>query len=98
MNNLGKEHWNIVQWILRYLRGTTSNTLCFGGSHSVLHGYVDAHMEGDKYNKRSTRGYVFIVGGTLVSCISKIQKVFSLSTMEAKYVSSIEASKEIIWL
>ena len=21
MNNIGKEHWKIVQWILRYLRG-----------------------------------------------------------------------------
>ena len=29
MNNLGKEHWKAVQWILRYLRGTTSHALCF---------------------------------------------------------------------
>ena len=27
MNNLGKEHWREVQWILRYLRGTTSHAL-----------------------------------------------------------------------
>ena len=32
MNNPGKEHWKAVQWILRYLRGTTSHALCFGGS------------------------------------------------------------------
>ena len=31
MNNLGKEHWVTIQWILRYLRGTTSHALCFGG-------------------------------------------------------------------
>ena len=31
MNNLGKEHWKVVQWILRYLRGTISHALCFGG-------------------------------------------------------------------
>ena len=24
MNNLGKEHWMAVKWILRYLRGTTN--------------------------------------------------------------------------
>ena len=41
MNNLGKEHWKVVQWILRYLRGTTSHALCFGGSDTFLHGYVD---------------------------------------------------------
>ena len=42
MNNLGKENWNAVEWIIRYLRGTTSLALCFGGSDTVLQGYVDA--------------------------------------------------------
>ena len=63
MKNPSKEHWKVVQWILRYLRGTTSHALCFGGSYYVLHGYVDAYMVGDKDNMRSTTQYVFIVGG-----------------------------------
>ena len=62
MNNLGKEHWEVVNWILRYLRGTATHALCFGGLDIVLKGYVDSSMEGDKYNKRSTTGYVFTVG------------------------------------
>jgi hypothetical protein len=32
MNNPGKEHWEEVKWILRYLRGTTTHALCFEGS------------------------------------------------------------------
>jgi hypothetical protein len=32
MNNPSKEHWEVVKWILRYLRGTTNHALCFGGS------------------------------------------------------------------
>ena len=40
MDNLGKEHWKEVHWILRYLRGATSHALCFGGSNIVLQGYV----------------------------------------------------------
>jgi hypothetical protein len=98
MNNPGKEHWEAIKWILRYLRGTSTHALCFGGSNIVLQGYVDSDMAGDKDSKRKTTGYVFIVGGTTVSWISKLQKVVSLSTTKAKYVVATEASKEMIWL
>ena len=67
MNDPGKEHWMAVKWILRYLRGTTSHALCLGGSSTVLQGYVDSDMAGDKDSKRSTTGYVFTVGGIAVS-------------------------------
>jgi hypothetical protein len=55
-------------------------------------------MAGDKDSRRSTTWYVFTIGGTTVSWISKLQKVFSLSTIEAEYVAATEASKEMIWL
>jgi hypothetical protein len=32
MKNPGKEHWEVVKWILIYLRGTANHALCFGGS------------------------------------------------------------------
>jgi hypothetical protein len=38
MNNLGKEHWEVVRWILKYLRGTSTRALCLGGSDIVLQG------------------------------------------------------------
>ena len=31
MNNPGKEHWVAVKSILKYLRSTTNQALCFGG-------------------------------------------------------------------
>jgi hypothetical protein len=43
-------------------------------------------MVGDKDSRRSTTRYVFTIGGTTVSWISKLQKVVALSTTEAKYV------------
>jgi hypothetical protein len=67
MNNLGKEHWEAVNWILMYLRGISTHALCFGGSGIVLQGYVDSDMAGDKDIKRSTMGYVFTLGGTTIS-------------------------------
>jgi hypothetical protein len=80
------------------LRGTTTHALCFVGSNTVLHGYVDSNVEGDKDSRRSITGYVFTIGGTIVSWISKLQKVVALSTTEAEYVAATEASKEMIWL
>ena len=74
MNNPGKENWKSVQWILRYFRGNSSHALCFGGSKTVLQGYVDANMASDKDNKRSTIGYAFTIGGIIVSWIWKLKK------------------------
>ena len=98
MNNPGKEHWKAIQWILRYFRGTISHALCFGGSNTILQGYVDVDMARDKDSRRSTKGYAFTISGTTVSWISNMQKVVALSTMEAEYVVATEASKEMIWL
>jgi hypothetical protein len=55
-------------------------------------------MVGDKDSRRSTTKYVFTVGGTTISWVSKLQKVVALSTMKAEYVVATEASKEMIWL
>jgi hypothetical protein len=80
------------------LRGTSTHALCFGGLDTFLQGYVDLDMIGDKESKRSTIGYVYTIGGTIVSWISKLQKVVALSTTEAEYVATTEVSKEMIWL
>ena len=36
MKNLGKEHWKTIKWIIKYLRGTNTEVLCFGGSNTIL--------------------------------------------------------------
>lgn len=87
-----------VKWTLRYLIGTKNQALCFGGSKITLQGYVHANMADDRDSRRSMIGYVFTVGGTFISWVSKMQSVIALSTMEAKYDVAIEASKEMIWL
>ena len=72
--------------------------LCFIGSRSTLSGFVDSDLEGDVDTRRSTTGYVFTIGGTVISYISRLQKVNALSTTKVEYVVVMEASKEIIWL
>jgi hypothetical protein len=75
------------------LRGTATHALWFGGSDTVLQGYVDSDMASDKYSRRSTTSYVFTISGTKISWILKLQKVVALSTIEAGYVVATEASK-----
>ena len=38
--NPGKEHYEVVKWILRYLRGTFSVCLCFDNGELELDGYT----------------------------------------------------------
>ena len=52
MTNPGKEHWKVVQWIFRYLRGTSSSCLQFGKSRDGLIGYVDSDYARDLDKKK----------------------------------------------
>ena len=63
-----------------------------------VQGYVDADFRGEVDHRRSATGYIFTVGNTIASWMSRLQKTMTLSTTEAKYVAMTEASKEMIWL
>ncbi|CAM0870358.1 unnamed protein product [Alopecurus aequalis] len=63
MANPGKEHWKVVQWIFRYLRGTSNACLNFGKTGEGLKGYVDSDFAADLDKRRSLTGYVFTLGG-----------------------------------
>ena len=65
--NPGKEHWQAVKWILRYLKGTSRVCLCFGSGKPVLNGYTDADMAGDVDYRKSTSGYMMTFAGGAVS-------------------------------
>ena len=98
MSHPGIEHWNAVKWILRYLRGTSNKCLHFGGSTTDLQGFIDSYLARDIDTRWSTIGYVFTIGGAVMSWVSRLQKINALSITETKYVAAIEATKEIIWL
>ncbi|KAE8660346.1 ERAD-associated E3 ubiquitin-protein ligase HRD1A [Hibiscus syriacus] len=98
MVNLGKEHWNIVKRILRYIKGTSNIALCYGGSNLLINGYVDSDYARDLDKSKSTTGYVFKVADGAVSWVSKLQSVVATSTTEVEHVAATQASKETIWL
>ncbi|MCO5601386.1 hypothetical protein L7F22_055506 [Adiantum nelumboides] len=59
---------------------------------------LDADFAGHPDCRKSTSGYVFTFTGGAVSWISRLQKCVALSTTEAEYVATTEASKEALWL
>ncbi|KAH9703868.1 hypothetical protein KPL70_011252 [Citrus sinensis] len=101
MGNLGKEHWEVVKWLLRYLKGTEEYGVVFGqvnnASSKVLR-YVDFDLPGDLDKRRSVTGLVFTLCGGAMSWKSTLQSVVALSTTEAEYIALTEAVKEAIWL
>ena len=75
-----------------------SLALCFKQSNLGLQGYVNANKGRDVDGRKNTTGYIYILGGKIISQVSKLQKIVALSTTEAEYVAVTEANKEIIWL
>eukprot|EP00253_Pinus_taeda_P007701 PITA_07701 len=99
----GKEHWIVVKWVFRYLRGISDYGLCYQGRLGLdrvldIHGFVDADWAGDLDQRRSTSGYTFNLFGGAVSWMSKKQSIVALSTTKAKYMATTHASKEAVWL
>ncbi|CAI7832303.1 unnamed protein product [Closterium sp. NIES-53] len=70
--------------------------LTFGGGPESLElvSYVDADDAGDKQDRTSTGGYVFIYGGAAVSWSSSHIKCTTLSSTESEYVAATNAGKE----
>ena len=85
---------------MRYLKGTLDYGLRFEAydKGSVeLHGYADADWAGDVDTRKSTSGFLFLIGNATISWRTKKQTVIALSSTEAEYVSLCSATQETRW-
>jgi hypothetical protein len=96
----GKDHWQGVKRVLRYVKGTLNSGLTFTahGNNHVLYGYADADWGGDVETRRSTSGYVFQIQNNTISWCGKRQASVSRSTTEAEYIALSTACQEAVWL
>ena len=82
-------HWQGIQRIFRYLKGTLDYRLTFDANDTnlKLHGYADANWAGDNETRRSTPGYLLQLAGSTVSWRSQRQSEVALSTKLSTSVS-----------
>ncbi|KAE8721174.1 hypothetical protein F3Y22_tig00016637pilonHSYRG00095 [Hibiscus syriacus] len=82
-------HWKALKRILRYIQGTVSLGLFYSKAEDYkLVGYSDSDWCGDIDDRKSTSGYVFFMGDTAFTWLSKKQPIVTLSTCEAEYVAA----------
>jgi hypothetical protein len=100
MANSGKQHWDAVKWIFRYLKGITDYNITFVRQKSDLSvvGYIDADYARDLDDRRSTTSYVFTLAGGPIFWRSMIQSTVAMPTTKAEYMATAEAAKEALWL
>jgi hypothetical protein len=64
----------------------------------IVKGWNDSDYVGDLDDRKSTSGYVFMLGSGSVSWPSKKQDIVTLSTIEAEFVAAASCACQGIWL
>ena len=92
-------HWVAAKHVLRYLRGTVGYGLRYTSVGGVrLFSYTNSDWVGNAVDRKSTLGYCFSTGSTMISWSNRKQSSVALSTAEVEYIAASDASKEAIWL
>ena len=97
-SNPGKDHWEALVRVLRYLKYTITYGLHYTKYQPVLEGYSDANWISDNTETKSTSGYVFTLGGAAISWKSSKQTCIARSTMESEFIALDKAAEEAEWL
>ena len=89
----------VVLRILRYLKGILFHSLFYSAqSPLVLRAFSDADWAGDPTDCKSTTGYCFLLGSSLISCRSKKQTHVARSSTEAEYSALTDTTSEFLGL
>ena len=97
-SKLPKEHWRAIKRVLCYLQGTRDLGIMYNDSSRFIdihvNGYSDADWASSTIDRQSVSGYVFLLGGGAVAWSSKKQLTVALSSTEAKYMVSSNATTQ----
>jgi hypothetical protein len=94
-------HFAAIKRILRYLKGTLGYGVMYkhdAGMKFELVGWSDSDYAGDLNDRKSTTGFVFMLGDSAISWSSKKQPIVTLSTTEAEFVATSACACQCVWL
>jgi hypothetical protein len=94
-------HFAAIKRILRYLKGTLGYGVMYkhdAGMKFELVGWSDSDYAGDLNDRKSTTGFVFMLGDSAISWSSKKQPIVTLSTTEAEFVAASACACQCVWL
>ena len=99
MENPTEKHLLAAKRILRYLQGTKDCGVFYKkGTRSDLIRFTDSDYAGDQDDRKSTSGYVFMLGSGAISWSSKKQTIVTLSSIDVEFVVATSCACQAIWL
>eukprot|EP00253_Pinus_taeda_P012379 PITA_12379 len=97
MTDLGHLHYFLGLQVLQSKEGISLSQSNVEAS-PLLVGFTDFDWASDLDDRKSTTSYVFTLGYGPITWDCKKQSAISLSSAEAGYRGTVEASKEALWL
>ncbi|XP_068639322.1 secreted RxLR effector protein 161-like [Aristolochia californica] len=98
-SNRGMQHWKAAKRVMRYLKRTKDYMITYRRSDSLeIIGFSDSDFAGCQESRRSTSGYIFMLGEGVISWKSAKQTLIASSTTVAEFIACFEASNHGIWL
>ncbi|XP_068302823.1 secreted RxLR effector protein 161-like [Pyrus communis] len=97
MHGPTKKHLGAAKGVLKYIQGILDYRIEYEkGKKSILIGYYNSDWSEDETDMKSTSGYAFSFGGGVFSRASVKQHSVALSTAEAEYISTTEATTQAV--
>jgi len=90
------EDWLNVKKIFQYLKATENYGIKFT-KEKDLKIFVDADYAGDQTTRKSTSGFLIMIGDSPTSWYSKLQNCVATSTAESEYYSISDCAKHSMW-
>ncbi len=99
MDKAKKFYMDGMYRVMQYLVGTKTLGIIYDIKQKMeLEAYVNSDYASDKDERKSTTGYMIMLGGGAIQWKSQIQKTVSLSSTEAEYKALSTCVAEVSYL